>query len=259
MIMNNILEVLKMKKIAVHAHRGASAYAPENTMSAFRLAVEMKADAIELDVHLSCDGHVVVTHDFTLNRCGGSTGYVKDKSLKELRGLDFGGWFKPEFQGERIPVLEQVMDLIIKTPLFLNIELKANPDLYNEGLEKKVIDIIKSYSMEDRVIISSFNHYCLAEVKRLEPAIKTGILYSEVIYKPWDYVKSFNADAIHPYHKSLLKDTVSGCEKNNIMSNVWTVDMPEDINRVIDLGVTGIITNMPDVALKILKSRGYAR
>lgn len=244
-----------MKKIATHAHRGASAYAPENTMSAFKLALEMKADAIELDIHLTRDGHVVVTHDFAVDRTSNGTGFVKDMSLKELQKLDFGSWYKPEFQGEKIPLLEQVMDLAASTDIFLNIEIKANPGLYNEGVEKKLVELIKAFSMENRIIISSFNHYCLEEVKRLEPQIKTGILYSEVMYKPWEYAKGFHADAIHPHHNALHPGTVSNCIKNNVMVNVWTVDKPDDIKRAIGLGVTGIISNVPDVVLGILKEQ----
>lgn len=241
-----------MEKIMVHAHRGASAYAPDNTIPAFKKALEMKADAFEFDVHLSSDGYAVVTHDYKVNRCSNGTGYVKDKSLKELKALDVGSWYNPEFQGEKIPTLEEVMDLVRNTYTVLNIEIEANPGFYNEGIEKKVIEIIKAFSMENRVIISCFNHYALAEVKKLAPEIKTGILDLATMYKPWEYAKSFGANAIHPHHHTIFPETIKACKENNIMVNTWTVDKPEDIRRAVDMGVTGIITNVPDIARRVL-------
>lgn len=241
-----------MKNIQVHAHRGASAYAPENTMSAFNAALDMKADFFELDVHLTLDGQVVVTHDFNIARTSNGTGVVEEMSLDELRKFDFGSWFKPEFQEERIPTLEQVMDLVKDTGTSLNIEIKANPGLLDNGIEKKVIEIAKAFSMENRVVISSFNHYCLAEVKRLNPEMKTGILYVEMMYKPWEYARILAADAIHPNYKTLLSEITGNCIKNNVMVNTWTLDKPEDIKRAVGLGVTGIITNVPDAARRLL-------
>lgn len=240
-----------MKRPLIIAHRGASAYAPENTMASFIKALEMNADGIELDVHMTKDKALVVCHDEKVDRTTDGEGFVKDFTLEEIKSLDAGSWFGEEFKGQRIPELREVLELIKDTDIMLNIELKNAPIIY-AGIEKKTIDMISEYKMEDRVIISSFNHYSLIEVKRINSRIKTGVLYIAGLVEPWIYAKRLNADALHPiFYNLLVPDFVKGCFENGIMINPFTVDDEMYIAALVNLKINGIITNYPDRAVKI--------
>jgi glycerophosphoryl diester phosphodiesterase len=242
-----------MKKPIVYAHRGASKYAPENTEAAFRMALEMNAGGIEIDVHLSSDGCIAVSHDERVNRTSNGTGFIKDMTMEELKRLDFGSWFSKEFAGERIMTLEELLELLKDWDGILNIELKSGIILY-EGLERKVIDLLHRYDRVDRTIISSFNHYSLRTVKELEPGLKTGILYSAGLVEPWDYARKVGAEAVHPQFYSMVPQIIQGCRQHGIIMNPWTVDQPESIQTLALAGVDGIITNVPDVALQVVNS-----
>lgn len=241
-----------MSKPLVIAHRGASRTAPENTLAAFSKALEMGADGLELDIQLTYDGKIVVIHDETVDRTSDGSGPVKDKTLKELKALDFGGWFSPEYSKERIPELAEVMELLSGWYGLLNIELKNGPVFY-PGIEEKTLSVVARYGMRDRVIISSFNHYSLVEVKKLEPGIRTGILYMSGLYEPWNYAKTIGANAIHPFFYNIVPEIIDGCRKNGIAVNPFTVDSPEHIRTIAGAGVDGIITNVPDVARSIIR------
>lgn len=241
-----------MTRPVIIAHRGASAYAPENTMASFKKALEMGAEGIELDVHLTADGHLVVVHDPKVDRTSNGSGWVKDMTLSQLRKLDFGSWFLPEFKGERIPLLDEIMELLKDHNVLLNIEAKSGPVIY-QGMEKMLSEIIHAYNMTDRVIVSSFNHYSLVELKRISPDIKTGLLYNAGLYEPWDYARKVGAYAIHPLFYNVVPEIVEGCKKHKVAINPFTVDQPELIRKVAEAGVDGIITNVPDVALKIVR------
>jgi glycerophosphoryl diester phosphodiesterase len=237
----------------VIAHRGASAYAPENTMSSFRKAMELGAQGIELDVQQSHDGHLVVIHDELLERTSSGKGWVKDKTLEELKSLDFGSWYSGSFAGEQIPTLDEVMELISSWDGLLNIEIKSGVVIY-PGIEQKVADTISKFNRYDRVIVSSFNHYSLVQLRKLESRIRTGILYMAGIYEPWKYAAQVGACAIHPLFYNIRPETMPGCIENGIMVNPFTVDQPAMIEMIAKAGVDGIITNVPDVARKIIGS-----
>ena len=229
-------------KTKIQAHRGASAYLPENTLEAFTLAAEQGADGIELDVHLTKDGQIVVAHDERLERVSNGTGYINTHTLAELKTLDFGKGFK-------IPTLAEVYAFIKETDLTVNVELKTTELLYPE-LPAKLIKLEQEFSMSERLIYSSFNHYSLAEIKRINPFAKTGLLYAMGLIDPWVYAKYVSADAIHPHYAIIaaLPETVIKCHENGIMVNVWTVDDPKIITYMYKCGVDAVITNKPDVA-----------
>lgn len=236
-----------MKKPVIIAHRGASAYAPENTLAAFRKALELRAGGIELDVQLTQDGQVVVIHDEKINRTSNGKGWIKDYTLKDLKKLDFGSWFDKAFKNERIPALEEVMELLAGWQGLLNIELKNGPVVY-PGMEEKVAALIKRFNKEDKVIVSSFNHYSLVDFKREAPRVATGVLYSEGIYEPWEYARKLGAVAIHPHYSSVRPEIIAGCRQHGIAVNPYTVDNADQIRQLAHAGVDGIITNVPDVA-----------
>lgn len=235
----------------VWAHRGASGYYPENTMSSFEEAVKQKADGIELDVHLSKDGYLVVCHDETLNRTTNGKGFIKQYDLYELKQLDAGSWFDKRFKGEKIPLLEEAIDLVKRSNMELNIEIKAGSIFY-PGIEEKVLKMIDKYGVRNKVIISSFDHYSLVKIKNLDKDIKTGILYTEALYKPINYMKTTGANALHPNYITLTKDVVEEAHSLGIDINTYTVNIEEHIRLIKSMNVNAIITNYPDIAKAIL-------
>lgn len=240
-----------MNSPIIIAHRGASAYAPENTMSAFEKALEMGVGGIELDVHLTKDGHIVVIHDEKVDRTSNGSGWVKDMTLDELKQLDFGSWFDKKFKDQRIPTLEQVMELLSGWDGLLNIEIKSDVVIY-QGIEQKLIDLVEKYNMVSKVIMASFNHYCLLEVQRISPEMKIGLLYVAGLITPWEYAQKLKADALHPLHYSVTPEMIENCKEYGIEVNPYTVNEPEHIKKVALAGVDGIITDVPDIASQIL-------
>ena len=232
----------------IQAHRGASAYRPENTLEAFSLALEQGADCIELDVHLTKDGHIVVAHDERLERVSNGTGLINDHTLKELKRLNFNKLF-PKQPPCAIPTLGEVYSLIKETEATVNVELKTVELPYPE-LPEKLISTEHEYSMGGRVIYSSFNHHSLSELKKIEPSAKTGLLYKTGIADPWIYANCLSAYAIHPNYAAIVMKpkTAAHCHKNGVAVNVWTVDSPQIINYMFRCGVDTVITNKPDVA-----------
>lgn len=232
------------------AHRGYSSKAPENTMAAFELAVEVGSHGLELDVHLSRDGEIVVIHDHTLERTTNGRGLVSEHTLAELQQLDAGHWFAAEFKGEPIPTLEQVCKLIKGRDVLLNVETKAA--LGFESLNERLAAVLQKHALEEQVIVSSFNHYALAHLKRIRPQLRTGILYNAALVDAWIYAKSIGAAALHPYYLSVIPDIVAGAQQNGMMVNTWTVDRAADIERMIGAKVDSLITNEPELALGLL-------
>jgi glycerophosphoryl diester phosphodiesterase len=232
----------------IQAHRGASAYCPENTLEAFSRAIEQGADCVELDVHLTKDGEIVVAHDERLERVSNGTGHINDRTLEELKSLDFGKLFPGQVC--RIPTLAEVLQLVKPSALAMNIELKTTDRLY-PGLCEKLSSLIEEYAMTGRVIYSSFNHYSLREIKQIEPKAKIGLLYQLGLVDPWVYANYAGADAIHPHYHIIaaLPETVKRCHENGVKVNVWTVDDGEAMKLMLKSGVDGIITNKPDVAV----------
>jgi glycerophosphoryl diester phosphodiesterase len=240
-----------LKKTLVIAHRGASGYAPENTIVAFKKAIEVGSDGIELDVHFSKDRNLIVCHDERVDRTTNGVGFIKDLTLKELKKLDAGSWYNKKYKGEKIPILNEVFELVKDKNILINIEIKSGPIIY-DGIEKAIVELIEKYNIVEKVIISSFNHYSLVKIKKINNNVKTGILYIAGLVEPWVYAKRLNAEAIHPFFYSVVPEIVKGCKDNGIEINPFTVDESTHIKRMIKLGVTGLITNYPDRAIEII-------
>ena len=227
----------------IMAHRGYSSKAPENTMPAFELALEVGSGGIELDVHLTKDGEVVVIHDHTLDRTTDGKGPVESFTMAELREFDAGSWFSPAFKGTKLPALQEVLELISEHNVLLNVETKAA--LGFEQLNEKLALLLDEYAMWERIIISSFNHYALVHMKTLRPQARTGILYNCGLVNPWVYAKSIGASALHAHHMTVIPELVQAAQQNGMMVNVWTVDEAADIERVTLAKADSIITNVP--------------
>ncbi len=242
-----------MNKTKVMAHRGASAYAPENTLQAFTKAMEMGADGLELDVHLSKDGHLVVIHDEKINRTSNGRGAIKDYTLAELKEFDVGSWFNKDFTGATIPTLAEVLDLIDGWEGVLNIEIKRGYMRY-PGLEEKLLELLKSRDMTADVIFSSFNHYCLTRLKELDPSSHVGLCYKAVIVEPWLYAKRIGADALHSAMTSMVPEIVEGCKENGIILRPFTKTSEEDMRVAYGFEVDTLIIDNPDRAIEVRDS-----
>ncbi|MDK0715497.1 glycerophosphodiester phosphodiesterase [Clostridium perfringens] len=243
-----------MKKILNVAHRGLSGLYPENTMIAFRKAIEADCDGIEMDVHLTRDGVPVVIHDEEVDRTTNGIGYVKDFTYEQLCNLDAGIKFSDEFKGEKIPTLKEFFDFMKDNNKLINIELK-NSIIHYEGLEEKVYKEIENYGFEDRVIISSFDHYSIRKCIRLNKNIKTGILYWDCIFEPHNYCKVVGSSALHPEFNSITEEIVRDAHEDFQQVNVYTVNEKKDMEKMIDLNVDMIITNYPNILKEVLESK----
>ncbi len=239
------------------AHRGASGYCPENTMSAFVKAVELGATGVETDVQRTKDGVLVLIHDESLQRTTGLAALVKDITYEQLSTLDAGSWFHSDFSGETIPTLEQLLSFGKEHGLILNLELKNGLVQY-EGMEAEVLKLVSEYGMNDKIVISSFNHYSLALCKKLAPEIATGVLYMEGLYRPWDYAHTLGADALHAIFYAVLPEWVEEAREAGVVYHPFTVNEPGDLERMLKAGVAGIITDYPD-RLHALLNKGMVR
>ena len=233
----------------VLGHRGASGYAPENTLEAFKLAMDMGADGFELDVHLSKDGELVVIHDETVDRTTDGTGFVGEMTLAELKALDASN-HKEVYKGAKIPTLAEVYDLIRDTNHIVNVEIKTDNIFYPQ-LEEKVLALEKEKGMEGRIVYSSFNHYTVKKIRALAPDAQIGMLFGDVLVEPYDYCKSVGANLLHPSKANLnVPGFAEKAKEAGLGMNVWTVNEVEYMEKCLACGA-GIVTNYPDIAVKL--------
>lgn len=236
----------------IFAHRGASAHAPENTLASFELALAENADAIELDVKLSADGHAVVIHDRTVDRTTGSHGRVKDLSLAQLKSLDAGSFFSEKFRGEKIPTLEEVFEAV-GNRTFINVEL-TNYATPRDQLVEKVCLLVKKLGLQNRVIFSSFFASNLTKARACLPDVPRGLLAFGGPLGAW--ARSFGFafgkyEALHPFLKDVTPQQVQRVHRLGRRVHVWTVNAAEDMRRLFHWGVDGIFTDNPQLALQV--------
>ncbi len=235
------------------AHKGASHEAPENTLAAFLLAADLGADGIELDVQLSRDGEIVVIHDLSLEATTNGQGRVSDQTLAELKRLDAGSWFDPAFARERIPTLQEVIDAV-GHQLLLNVELKV-AHLGDDGLAPAVVRLLEENHLLDRVVISSFNPLAVWRVRRLNPWITVGMLYARgmplPLRRPW-LRHLVRPDALHPYYTTVDSAYVQWARRKGYRIHTWTVDDPDEMERLARAGTDLIITDRPDLLRQVL-------
>jgi len=282
--------------IDVIAHRGASAYAPENTLAAFALAKEMNADWFELDCTLSRDGHVVVIHDDTLDRTTNGEGPVRDRTLAELKQLDAGSWKDPRFAGERLPLLVEALELARERRIGVYIEIKNAQDdsalmtdimkmagdrkrmtpemkramhrmIENSGtrnleLTRKVVAIVREHRMARQVVIQSFSPIVCAIARHEAPRIRVEMLALKDKDNPqrWpSYLKWRNWLDVAGFNSnldSLDEAGVRQCRAEGRTVAIWTVDDPDVMRRIAAWNINRIITNKPDVCLQTLQEIG---
>jgi glycerophosphoryl diester phosphodiesterase len=239
----------------VIAHRGASLVAPENTLSAFAKAQELGADGVELDIHPTQDGILVVTHDEHTHRLTGVPGRINKMALVELKKLDFGSHFSSQFRGEKIPTLEEVFELL-KGRMWIDVEIKSL-NVRDDGREKLLVDLIRKWNMADQIEVSSFNIFALRRMAKLAPEIRRGYLFYEKQFGPsrrggWAfYVKPYSFNVSH----ALLREgMVKQIRERGYKCWVWTVNEENQMRHLVLEGVDAIITDDPSKLIRLLSS-----
>ncbi|MBR2589337.1 MAG: hypothetical protein IKE65_00260 [Clostridia bacterium] len=244
-------------------HRGASAYAPDNTRAAFELAIQMGADGVETDIHLTKDGIPVIQHNYEIDRNSNGKGYVEEMTYEELLQFDFGSWKGEQFKGEKIMTLDECLDFAHKHMRLINLELKQTKNL-NSPIVEKTLEVVKKYKMTDRVLLSSFDHELLKKAQRLCPELLIGALYDEaeveqnniydILKDAPQYVADLGFDFANPHVDYLCEEgIVDKFTQKGIGVAVWTVDKPYIAQQCVECGVKCIITNKPDVIVKAVR------
>ncbi|MCJ7695852.1 MAG: hypothetical protein MUO40_10560 [Anaerolineaceae bacterium] len=236
------------------AHRGASAKAPENTLAAFNLALEMGADGIELDVMLTKDEELVVIHDDTVDRTTNGSGRVSEFSYNTLRDLDAGATYSSAFQGEHLPNLAEVFKQF-GGKMLINVELKNYASPF-DTLTERVIDLIENFNLLESTILSSFNPFNLSKAFKKNPLIKRGLLTFPktlgcLLRGPIGRI--FPYDALHPYYSDVTERMVKKMHALGRQVNVWTVDDPVELRLLTSMGVDMIICNDPWSARQVIE------
>ena len=239
--------------VQIFAHRGFSGYYPENTMLAFqKVAEETVADGIELDIQLTKDSEIVIMHDEMLDRTTNGSGWLKDHTLEELKMLSVGVNVKGIFPRQTIPTLREYFTWLKTTKLITNIELKTSYFEY-EGIEEKLIAMVKEFGLEDQIWYSSFNHYTVARIKKLMPEAKCGLLTDTWLMNIGEYAASQGAASVNARTYFCAKEGVAAdLHAHNIALQAWTPNDAEMMQELVDAGVDVLITNYPDIAAKVL-------
>ena len=227
----------------VIAHRGASAVAPENTMAAFRRAVEMGTECIETDLHLSRDGRLIIVHDTTLNRTTSGDGMVRNYTFNELRQFDAGSWFSEKYAGERLPAIEELLDFAGQADLSLYLEIKGGAGY---GVERAVISALRGRKESKATVVLCFDASVLDRIHQLDRLLMTGLLFDS---GGEDMVKEavrVGARQIGPRGDCVTPELIEDAHRRGLKVVTWTINEPAQMRSLAAAGVDGIMTNHPD-------------
>ena len=242
-----------MRHPQIFAHRGARVAAPENTLPAFQAALDMGADGIELDVHCSKDGQLVVIHDFTVDKTTNGSGKVGNFTVTELAHLDAGSYFSADFAGVGVPTLEQVFDLV-GDRCRINVEIKSMDPNGGDQVEP-LVALIQARNLYDQVIVSSFNPVTLIKMRWTDPKVRLGLLYEKELpphlRQAW-FTPILQPEALHPHYAAVDANLIAWAKHKGCAVNTWTVNNVADARRLADLGVDVIMTDVPDVMIAAL-------
>ena len=244
-------------KALIIAHRGASGQAPENTLAAIKLALEQKADMIEIDVFLTKDGHLVVLHDETVNRTTNGQGSIDSLTLAEAKKLDAGSWFSSQYQGEKIPTLDEVLQLVQGKAQLL-IEIKKS----GRNISQKVNDLVKAHKASKWCVVQSFDPKVAIHLRELGSPLEKHqlVLGNFPLFLPYHYNKKLGKGKITQYKKVEAINTMYLFTTKNVIDQihkqkqrifVWTVNQPKDIRKLLQMGVDGLITDFPAKAREV--------
>lgn len=241
---------MKTVKPLVIAHRGASKEAPENSLAAFILGVKQGCDMIELDIHLTKDKQIVVIHDHTLERTTNGMGEIANLDYEDIKGYDCGQWFSDQYTGEYVPLLEEVM-MKVPASVQFNVEIKAAEA---PGMVSCLIDVLNKTDRIGSTVVSSFHYGCLAELKKQLPEIRIGMLYHPEVadFTRFEEESGVEVFSLHPHYPLVTEAYMETANAAGKTVYPWTADEEADLNRLINLGVAGIITNKPDLLRMIL-------
>jgi glycerophosphoryl diester phosphodiesterase len=237
-------EVQGTGKILVFGHRGAMGHAPENTMVSFAKGLDLGADILELDVHVSRDDKLIVMHDGDVSRTTNGTGHIKEMTLAEIKKLDAGVKFDQRFRGERVPTLGEVFDWA-KTRIQLAIEIKGDP-IPTAGIERKLIEMLRDYHMIDDVVVISFHHSSLKQVKELEPRVMTGILFTGMLVDTVAATRAALADSVRPSWNYWTPELVNQVHAAGLVAHTWLANDEAMLDYLAPFGFESIGTNYPD-------------
>ena len=236
----------------VYGHRGFSAAAPMNTLAAFELAAEAGADGVELDVQLSRDGHAVVIHDFSVDATTDGSGQVGDFTLAQLRELDAGAWFGPEWRDTRIPTLTEVFEAVGRL-LLINVEIKTLPQ-QDDGIEEVVASDIRAAGMEARVLVSSFNPFAIRRFRQIMPQVPLARLTFSGMPAAWrEQWRGIPCEALHPGQDEVDEAFMRAARTGGQLVNTWTVNEAARARELLALGVDGVVSDRPDLMLECLR------
>jgi glycerophosphoryl diester phosphodiesterase len=245
----------KLPRSAIIAHRGASAYTPENTLAAFELAVRQGADAIELDTKMCADGHVVVIHDQTVDRTTQGSGKVHQLSLNELQSLDAGSHFDPAFEDVKIPTLDAVFETVGKS-IYINIEI-ANYATPLDNLPEEIANQVERHQLTQRVFFSSFNPLALTRIRRLIPQAPIGLLalpgFMGLLARSWPG-RFLNYQSLHLNLRDVSLRLLTAAHNRGCRVFVYTVNQIKEMHHLFEMGVDGIFTDDPVKARQVLTS-----
>lgn len=274
----------KANECITHAHRGARAYAPENTMPAFHIAHKLGAEAIELDVNLTKDGYAVIFHDYVLTRTtniaelphlqkhGEKTG-IHHLTLEEVQTLDAGKWYAESdphaqikngkvsaeaasaFTGTTIPTLDELLIFIKQSGMLLNLEIKDQTtiDDHSHTIVHIILEQILKHDVKEQTMISSFNHDYLKTIHTEMPDMPLGVLTEERIEKPVEYCKQLNASAYHPCRTFTTADDIKALHEAGLMVNIWTINCEHELYAFANWGTSGLISDFPDRAIAAIQ------
>ncbi len=247
-------EFVSSNKVCVAAHRGASGTAPENTMAAFRAALDAGVDMIEIDVQFTADGKAIVYHDATLKKAGNSNESPNNLDYEKLRRLDAGAWFDSNFSGERIPLLIEVLDLV-KGKAYLSIEIKARkPDDRLKGNLAKLARVIDEYGLTEYVVFASFNYMALKIIKEIYPAVHlAAIKIPNDTAMPSELKARIGIEAFICSVDELNDNLTADARNCRVLLGVYNADTPESITKALNCSVWAIGTNYPKLAIDICR------
>lgn len=234
------------------AHRGASGYAPENTLAAFRRAIALGAGFIETDLQLSRDARLVAIHDATVNRTTNGQGAVHDMTLAELRRLDAGSWFGSEFAGERIPTIEEILEFANKHDVVFYLEMKPSGSW---GGEHALISALRESGEIARTVVISFDAAILAGVRKIEPTLMTALLFEGHISNPLDKAIEIGARQLVVRGDLVTPRLLKGARARDLQIVCWTVNHPGHMRLLVQAGVDGIISDYPDRLLELTRRK----
>lgn len=254
-----------MREVKVIAHRGYSASYPENTILAFQRAINVKVDMIELDVTLTSDFIPIVIHDDTLKRTTSGKGKVRNVSYNTIKELDAGLWFHRDYRGERVPLLQDVLELIARNPVELNIEIKSEAHdkrVSEKNIESQIIPLLRNYKIFEKTIVSSFEPDVLLRLRKLSDKIKLGFIFDRKlrnISDPFHFAREIGAYSLHLHKRLIKKESSQKSKAFGAKLFSFTINKESEMEAMFSLGVDGMFTDYPERLQKFLSEKESMR